>query len=167
MEIRPASKSDTDSTVNFLAAFRGEGLTTVLKHGNTPDSAGQREFIKAHDGVNKIMILALEEGRVLGSLTAAKKGHPQLEHSCEFGMGVLKEERNKGIGKALIEAMVNWAKSTGVRRVELSVASHNIGAIRLYKSLGFIEEGRKRSAMKVDDKFHDIIEMMMEVEPSN
>jgi RimJ/RimL family protein N-acetyltransferase len=167
MEIRLAKESDAEATVDFLVAFRGEGLSTVLKHSNAPDAEGQQEFISSHDGLTKVMLLALDQGRVVGSLTAAKKGHPQMEHSCEFGMGVLEAKRNNGIGKALIEEMIGWAKSTGVRRIELSVASHNHGAIRLYKRLGFIEEGRKSSAMRVDDMFYDIIDMAMIVEPAS
>lgn len=165
MEIRPAQESDADLAITFLRDYRGEGLHTILKHGSLPDRQNQEEFIRSHDGDSGIMLLCVKDGKIVGSLTAMKKQHPQLEHSCEFGMGILKEERGRGIGTALIHHLFNWANSVNVTRIELAVAGHNRDAIRLYERLGFTIEGAKKCAMKVEGRYEDIIDMAWIVEP--
>ncbi len=105
------------------------------------------------------MLLALVNKKVVGCLSAERPKHPQLRHSCEFGMAVLRGHRGMGIGTALISHLVNWAKSMGLRRIQLSVLAGNTGAIRLYRRLGFTVEGRRKGAVRVGCHFADVVEM--------
>lgn len=49
---------------------------------------------------------------------------------------VTKNERGKGVGKALLNAVVEKAKSDKLRRVEWNVLDWNTPAIEFYKSVG-------------------------------
>jgi ribosomal protein S18 acetylase RimI-like enzyme len=49
--------------------------------------------------------------------------------------------RGKGVGAQLVETVVHWARGQQAARVILSVKTHNIPAIRLYRRQGFIEVG--------------------------
>lgn len=42
----------------------------------------------------------------------------------------------------MLESILIWADSVGIEKTTLSVVETNTNAIRLYKSFGFIEEGR-------------------------
>lgn len=53
------------------------------------------------------------------------------------GMGVVSHHRREGIGEALMRAVVDEARSRGVRRVRLEVLEQNDGARLLYDKLGF------------------------------
>lgn len=53
--------------------------------------------------------------------------------------------RRRGIGVALLEAVLGWAREHGVRRIELEVRESNTAAIALYKANGFEQEGVRRS----------------------
>jgi len=53
------------------------------------------------------------------------------------GMWVAPELRGAGIGGRLVEAIVDWARATGARRVCLCVESGNTEARRLYETCGF------------------------------
>lgn len=46
-----------------------------------------------------------------------------------------------------------------LRRIFLRVLADNTAAIRLYQSLGFIEEGRLREAVFVDGRYQDLLMM--------
>ena len=60
--------------------------------------------------------------------------------------------RGKGIGKALLQELLNWAEQNRyIEKVSLGVFSTNINAISLYKKMGFIEEGRKIGEAKLND----------------
>lgn len=56
-------------------------------------------------------------------------------------MWVAPEERKKGIGRALIDAVINWAKENDFSEILLDVADENLAAIRLYESKGFTRTG--------------------------
>ena len=63
---------------------------------------------------------------------------------ADFGMFVRDTERGKGLGAALLETAIGWAREQGSHKVSLECWPHNTAAIALYKKFGFVEEGRKR-----------------------
>jgi len=71
-----------------------------------------------------------------------------------------KSEQSKGYGIEAMELLINYGFNTlNLNRLQLSVYDFNIPAIKLYKKVGFIEEGRKRKAHFVNGKYHDLIIM--------
>jgi len=62
--------------------------------------------------------------------------------TAEFGVSVVEAWRGHGIGSVLIEHVERWAAEHGVRRMILNVAEANVGAIRLYRSLGYRDYDR-------------------------
>lgn len=58
--------------------------------------------------------------------------------------------QGKGLGRQLMNYVIDWAKKNNeVEKFELHVRSGNTRAIELYKSLGFVEEGRKSRQIKI------------------
>jgi len=53
---------------------------------------------------------------------------------------VSSDQRNKGIGNALISSSVNLAKKIGAVRVGLATAKDNINAQALYGKMGFVKD---------------------------
>ncbi len=53
--------------------------------------------------------------------------------------------RRRGVGRALLLAAEEWARSAGVGKLELHVFPHNEAAIRLYESCGYEREGYRRA----------------------
>jgi ribosomal-protein-alanine N-acetyltransferase len=54
-----------------------------------------------------------------------------------MGVGVAPQHRNKGIGTALLEAVLRSAKAQGIRRIKLIVQQANAEAVALYLNNGF------------------------------
>ena len=67
----------------------------------------------------------------------------------------------KGEGIKMMNDIIDFAKQNGFLRIELSVASVNEKAIRLYEKAGFVKEGllRKFTYLESENKFLD--EVMM------
>jgi GNAT superfamily N-acetyltransferase len=53
------------------------------------------------------------------------------------GMGVVPEARRTGLGRRVMEAVIDVARARGCATVQLEVLEQNAGAIALYRELGF------------------------------
>lgn len=68
-------------------------------------------------------------------------GAPYDGSSGLFSMWVAPEARGRGVGGALIDAVVEWACGNGSRELLLDVADDNESAMALYRSKGFERTG--------------------------
>lgn len=50
--------------------------------------------------------------------------------------------RSGGIGRLLVNSLIDWARTRSAERLRLMVTSNNDGAIRFYEQLGFSKTGR-------------------------
>jgi mycothiol synthase len=58
-------------------------------------------------------------------------------HGAIQNVGVIPSFRGKGVGRELIRRALQGFQSQGCRYVTLEVTVHNLGAIKLYESIGF------------------------------
>jgi putative acetyltransferase len=86
--------------------------------------------------------MAFAERELIGYVGAVRERHPVTSHVASLGIAVAAPHRGRGIGAALMAAAFRWAAEVGVEKVVLSVYPHNAGAIALYRSFGFAQEGR-------------------------
>jgi ribosomal protein S18 acetylase RimI-like enzyme len=85
---------------------------------------------------------------------------PKTNHKAAlWGMYVRPAARSSGLGRRLVEAVVNHA-SERVEQLQLSVVSTNGDAWRLYRNIGFSEYGREMKALKQDGRYYDEILMV-------
>jgi ribosomal protein S18 acetylase RimI-like enzyme len=80
-----------------------------------------------------------------------------MTHVGRLGMGVNAGCRGQGIGKALLQAALERAFRQGLHRVELEVFRSNGSAVNLYEAHGFVREGVKVGARKLDGVVDDIL----------
>jgi ribosomal protein S18 acetylase RimI-like enzyme len=81
-----------------------------------------------------------------------------------WGMYVRPAARHSGLGRHLVEAVINHA-ATRVEQLQLGVVSANEAAVRLYLKMGFCEYGREMKALKRDGRYYDEILMVKFLEP--
>ncbi len=103
--------------------------------------------------------VAVRESQVLGWCDVLPLIGQMREHVGVLGMGVIAEERGKGVGKALIQAAIAKAAERGLSRIELTVHSENIVAQAPYKSVGFVHEGTQLRGWFLDGHHFDIHHM--------
>lgn len=101
--------------------------------------------------------VALIEAKVVGWSDVLPIDRPTMAHGGVLGVGVLLEHRGRGIGSALIRAAIDSAKAAGLTRIELTVRENNDRAIALYERLGFVREGLKRKAVRIDGNYEDLV----------
>jgi ribosomal protein S18 acetylase RimI-like enzyme len=110
--------------------------------------------VKALNGVH---LVALVGDAFVGWCDIIPTAFEGMTHVGRLGMGVKAGFRGQGIGKALLLAALARAFNQGLERVELEVFRSNAAAIRLYESHGFLREGVKIAARKLDGKTDDIL----------
>ena len=81
--------------------------------------------------------VAVVDGRIVGELGVFDHfGVPDL------GMMVRDGYRGQGVGTALMQACLDWARAARAYKVTLSVFPHNAAGLALYRKHGFVAEGR-------------------------
>ena len=53
--------------------------------------------------------------------------------------------RKDGVGTMLVEAVLGWAESRGIKTLDLLVTGVNDGAMRFYERLGFVRTGKTQA----------------------
>src|ERR1043165_2969971 len=105
------------------------------------DEAGEAEWIGQH-AANPcyLMLFAAEaakagEGEAYGRIAFRNGNRRKLAHHGTFGIGVHEAWRGRGLGSALITALLDWASEhPTLERVDLGVFCNHKGARRLYRS---------------------------------
>ena len=78
------------------------------------------------------------------------------------GMMVRGPQQGRGIGRALLEALVDEARDGfGLELLTLTVTAGNISALRLYERAGFVTFGTLHKALKLGTAYHDKVHMAM------
>jgi len=109
-----------------------------------------------------VQFVALDDaGEVVGWCDVVRLDQESFRHGWRLGMGVLPAVRGRGVGQRLAEAAIAAARAKGAERIELEVFASNTRAIALYERLGFVREGVKRRARKLDDAYDDIVQMAL------
>lgn len=81
-------------------------------------------------------------------------------HVASIGMGVHDDYTGRGVGSALMAAILDIADNwLGLRRVELTVFTDNENAIRLYEKNGFVKEGHMKEFAFRDGEYVDAYSM--------
>lgn len=102
-------------------------------------------------------LVACVDGEVVGQIGLQTfPNRPRRRHVGEIGMMVRDDWQGKGIGTALMQALVDLAdKWLNLYRLELDVYTDNEPAIKLYKKFGFEIEGRCVGMAFRDGQFID------------
>jgi putative acetyltransferase len=85
---------------------------------------------------------------------------PRRSHVRGLGIAVDTQWQGRGIGRKLMTRLLDWADNWGaVTRIELWVHVDNEAAIALYRSLGFVEEGRHKAYALKNGRYVDSLSM--------
>jgi ribosomal protein S18 acetylase RimI-like enzyme len=86
----------------------------------------------------ELFLLALEDGRVVGSVMAGYDGH----RGWLYRVAVAKTHRHRGVGAALIHEAEQLLWALGCVKINLQVRGTNQGVTAFYQSLGYVVEDR-------------------------
>ena len=89
---------------------------------------------------------------------AIQQGQKRAHKGSLWGMYVRPDSRGIGVGRQLVEAVFDLARQR-VELIQLTVVRDNEQARRLYMSLGFVDYGLEKNALKQDGRYYDEVLM--------
>jgi ribosomal protein S18 acetylase RimI-like enzyme len=131
------------------------------------DTATGEMIVNLNDRGRGRYIVAEHAGSIVGHALLESLSLAVTSHVVRLTIAVHEGHQGRGVGRALMNELLHWAQSTPhVEKVELQVRSSNQRAIALYRSLGFVEEGRKTRRLKIGpDQYLDDVYMALWVGP--
>jgi RimJ/RimL family protein N-acetyltransferase len=124
------------------------------------------ETTKSHPCALAMVVIC--DSRVVGFLDFGPGRRKRNAHTGEFGISLDHSLRDQGIGQAMMEAFLDWARANpGVEIVHLRVSANNPRAIHIYKKLGFVEVGYLKREVKLGPgQYIDTVWMSLPVKPA-
>jgi RimJ/RimL family protein N-acetyltransferase len=111
--------------------------------------------------LGSLWLIAEHEGVIVGSVMFSTGTQRRLAHRGSLGIGLERAWRRQGLGTLLMQRLLTWAEQEPtVEKVCLAVFAANTAAIRLYRKLGFIEEGRRIREIKLGPE-HYVDDILM------
>ncbi len=134
MKIRPAQSADLDSLVSLLHTLFS------IEEDFSFDGARQQRGLELMLANERGCVLVAEaQGRVVGMCTGQL-----LVSTAEGGLSLLVEDvvvdrqwRGQGVGRLLMAAISDWAKTKDVSRLQLLADRNNEAALDFYRSQGW------------------------------
>jgi len=137
--------------------------------------AGEGELIAAVPGERSVLeeslalsnlvgsgglgLTAEVEGRVAGQLMVHRRSGRYEQHRGDVSIALRAGYRGEGLGRALMEVAVEWARAVGLAKLTLGVFPSNAAALALYRGMGFAEEGVLRGHLVLPAGPRDLVLM--------
>ena len=168
LTIRTVVGGDAEALLEIARAVLAEdfgNITTVDEFRIAVEQ--ERELIQEHSRhAGQIILVGELDGVVVGALWLRNSSRRRLQHRGVLNLSVQRQYRRRGIGAALLGALVRWAEQNPIiEKLTLGVLATNLPALALYRKNGFVDEGRRiREVKMADQQYVDDILMYKLVE---
>jgi GNAT superfamily N-acetyltransferase len=132
LAVRPFAEADWPAVRAIIDEVAAEGETYCLP-ARMSDEAARAFWLS-----DAATVVAEVDGQVLGSAHMGPNRPAQGAHVGTASFLVSSAARGRGAGRALGEHVVGWHRRNGFRAIQFNaVVETNVGAVRLWQSLGF------------------------------
>ena len=140
-------------------AFTSDALTE--RHRRADDYVPRLGLERPEGG--HLMLGAWRDDVLLGAVGLERDERIKVRHIGHIvSMMVRESARGQGIGRALLDALIDAAREpAGLEMLTLTVTDVNASAVRLYERTGFARFGTLHKAIKVGDRYHDKVHMVI------
>lgn len=153
--IREASDDDIQAILELSRSIQQEQLAH-FRDVEESEEALSRLFEAVRTWPNSIVFVAEENARIVGELSCVARGQ---RHS-EFVVFVHSEHRCSGVGRALVERLLDWARSQpSLERLQAWVVASNSPSMGLLVGAGFQELPEDRRSVEI--RGHRVAELKL------
>ena len=162
--VRAAAPADAARLVELAREVGAEREGWLITDGEWRSSGEERRYLRSlRRHSNAAVFVAETDGTIVGRLSVTRDIHPASAHVADVGLMVAQGYRRRGAGTALMQAAEDWAKATGVEKLELHVFPYNKPAIALYERLGYRREGLRERHFRRGYELVDAILMAKDI----
>jgi GNAT superfamily N-acetyltransferase len=133
VKIRLAAGNDAPAAVGLMAQL------AEFSHGQVDAGVEDRLRAMLELPTHAIFVAEDEREQVIGLLTISQRWTLWHTGPCALIEELVVDEgvRGQGVGRALIQAAIDWAKAQRCSEVEVSTEADNLKAQAFYRRLGF------------------------------
>lgn len=152
-EIRELTADDAQALQDFLTAMPPRDRTFFFWDVSDPAVS------RAWAGDERRLTRAAFDGDRIIAFSALQPGVDWSSHVADLVLAVAPDYRRQGLGKALARMMLIEALNNGFKKVTVSIAADNEGAIEMFRRLGFEGEALLRDHLcsPEDGSLHDVV----------
>ncbi|MFF3102433.1 GNAT family N-acetyltransferase [Viridibacillus arvi] len=160
--IKEATKNDAQQMINFYNVVGGE--TDFLSFGKNEFNRDVEEYKKFIDSTsleqNSIILIATLKDEIIGIASINSSQKDRTKHVGTLGIVVSEQLVGQGLGRKLMEELINWATSNRVtKKISLVTREDNTFAIELYEKLGFEKEGLLKKDNFINGVYYNTLVM--------
>ena len=154
IELRNAEVQDADALIEYLKVTNAESPYLICEPEEitlTPEQE-KRIITGKEESERDLLLLAFENGKHIGNVSLMSVGTSvRYRHRCSIAIALYREYCGRGIGRLMLETILDVAGKTGYTQAELEVVTLNSAAVHLYESLGFVKFGQLPDSMRYKD----------------
>jgi L-amino acid N-acyltransferase YncA len=144
MLVRPAAAPDVPAITDIANALVE---TTTVEWSETPHTVPDRDaWLADRESAGHPVLVAVDDEVVVGWATYGDfrdTGRwPGYRFTVEHSVHVAESHWGRGVGRALMVALVETARRAGKRVMVAAIDAGNVGSIEFHARLGFVEVGR-------------------------
>src|SRR5690606_604760 len=162
MQISDAQESDLPG---ILAIYNDVIATSTAVFSDDPVTLDERRaWWRTRIAQGYPVLVAREADGVAGFATFGDfRAWPGYRFTVEHSVHVRADRRGKGIGTALIQALLQRAAALGKHVMVAGIDAANTGSIRLHERLGFEHVGRLKEVGWKFDRWLDLVFLQREL----
>jgi len=150
--VREANEDDAEAIKNVVNSVASEKYFVVPERSREDWDEAIRE-IKRRKG---LIIIAQADEKTIGMAHLVRGKFEKNKHVGLLGISILKEFRRMGVGTAMMNYIMEWARrQKGLEKISLTVFSTNEAAINLYRKFEFQIEGVSKRQHRIEGKYID------------
>ncbi len=155
LTIRPATIDDLGA---ITAIYNQAILTTVATFDTKPKSLDeQKEWFEQHGARNPILVAELENHVVGWASLSRWSDRCAYSDTAEVSLYVAEENRGKGIGRMLLESIVDAGRGAGFHTIVARIAEGNDASVDLHRTVGFEQVGVMKEVGRKFGKLLDVV----------
>lgn len=154
--IRPMTLQDIEKV---LEIFNDAIINTTAAYHTEPQTLEEKiQWFNDKQEANDPMFVYEENGEVIGFVTYSRfRPYEGYKYSMEHSIYVDNNHHGKGIGKQLLQKIIEEAKNRGVKTLIAVIDSKNIGSIKMHEKFGFYFAGKLKNVGFKFGKWLDIV----------
>jgi len=133
--LRPLKKEDEKAFHEFFQAIP-ESERMFIKHRVT-DTAVIHDWCQHIDYGRNLPLLAVVDGKIVGDATLHQQLGGWKRHVGRVSVLVHPKHRGRGLGRLLVEEIVDIARNVGLERAEAEFLGEQEAGMKLYAMVGF------------------------------
>jgi phosphinothricin acetyltransferase len=158
MRLRPARLEDAEA---IRLIYNVEVETSTVTFDMVPRTLeDQQRWIQERSGVHLALVAVDDEGSVAGfGSLSPYRDRPAYSPTVEDSVYVARNRQGEGVGKLLLQGLVEAAQAQGFHSVMARVVGGHDASIRLHAAAGFEVVGTEREVGRKHRRWLDVVLM--------